>query len=66
MDENGTSYFAWIHRAHVSQKQADEKRANPPDWFRYYAERIVCVLILMAITIAGLLAFVQLLGGSSG
>lgn len=51
----------WKHEALDSQKYADNLRANPRRWFRYYYERILCVVVLLAIVIAGLFAFVQLI-----
>ena len=60
------TYFWWVERAQMSQEISDAKRANPRDWFTYYFERVVCVLFLIGICVAGILAFLQLLVGNSG
>lgn len=60
------SNLEYERRAEESREYAKELRANPKDDFWYYFERVVCVVVLLAICCAGYLAFAQLLSGSSG
>lgn len=56
----------WEDLAIIAQNRANWRRTHPRHWFRYYFERVVCVIVLLMIVIAGLFAFVQLLGGQTG
>lgn len=60
------SNLEYERRAVESQEYAKQLRGTPHHWFKYYYERIVCVIVLLAVVIAGLFAIVQLVSGSSG